>query len=82
MEDDVRYELMRDMLVDARVAADITQVEMGEYLGRPQSFVSKYERGERKLDVIEFVEIVRVTGEDPAKMVRRLAKLNSDGSKW
>lgn len=36
----------------------------------PQSFVSKYESGERRLDVAEFVRIARALGADPIKMMR------------
>lgn len=45
------------MLVKHRKQADITQQQLSRALGRPQSFVSKYERGERRLDVIEFLEV-------------------------
>lgn len=45
------------MLVEAREAAGLTQTEVARRLGKPQSFVSKYERGERRLDVTEFVEL-------------------------
>ena len=47
--------LMR-VLVDARKAVGITQQELANRLQRPQSFVAKVERGERRLDVIEFAE--------------------------
>ena len=47
--------LMR-VLVDARKAVGITQQELANRLQRPQSFVAKGERGERRLDVIEFAE--------------------------
>lgn len=35
----------------------MTQVELAEFLGQPQSYVSKYERGERRIDLVEFMEI-------------------------
>lgn len=37
-----------------------------------QSYVSKYERGERRLDVVEFLEIARVIGLDPHELLREL----------
>lgn len=40
----------------------MTQVQIAEKLGRPQSFISKYERGERRLDFSEFVELADVLG--------------------
>ena len=43
-------------------------------LGRPQSFVSKYECGERRLDLVEFLEIASVLKINPAAFVKRLEK--------
>jgi transcriptional regulator with XRE-family HTH domain len=41
-------------------------------LKRPQSFVSKFERGERRLDVLEFREVAQALGIDPIRFLRRL----------
>jgi transcriptional regulator with XRE-family HTH domain len=60
------------LLLQARKDAGLTQAEISSRLKRPQSFVSKYERGERRLDVVEFGEVARALGVDP---VRFLAKL-------
>jgi transcriptional regulator with XRE-family HTH domain len=68
------YDKFRQLLVDARTTAGITQVELAEQLERPQSFVSKFERGERRLDVIEFIEVVNALGIDPATFIKRLIK--------
>jgi hypothetical protein len=38
-------------------------------LGRPQSFIAKYEGGGRRLDVAEFIKIARIIGADPFKML-------------
>jgi hypothetical protein len=47
-------------------------------LGRPQSFVSKYENGERQIDVAEFIEILSALGADPAGGVANvLTRLSS-----
>jgi transcriptional regulator with XRE-family HTH domain len=59
------YERFRQILIQARKAAGITQAELSTKLSRPQSFVSKYERGERRLDVIELLEVARALGADP-----------------
>lgn len=66
------YKRLRDVLVQARKGAGLTQAELSSRLKRPQSFVSKYERGERRLDVIEFAEVCRALGIDP---IRCLVKL-------
>jgi transcriptional regulator with XRE-family HTH domain len=65
------YQKFRDLLVDARKKAAITQAELSGRLKRPQSFVSKYERGERRLDVIEFGDVARALGIDPLRFLRR-----------
>jgi len=56
----------------ARQDADVTQVELAERLDRPQSFVAKYENGERRLDVIEFIEIARALKVPPKRLFERL----------
>lgn len=62
----------RELLVEARKDADLTQAELSSRLNRPQSFVSKYERGERRLDVVEFGEVARALGVDPVNFLARL----------
>lgn len=51
------YEYFRSLLVIAREKAGLTQTEVSVRLGRPQSFVAKYEGGERRLDLIEFIQV-------------------------
>jgi len=65
--DDGAYKKLRELLVEVRRAAGLTQAELSQQLNRPQSFVSKYERGERRLDVVEFGEVARALGVDPVK---------------
>ena len=55
-------------LVAARKGAGVRQQALAKRLGRPQSFVAKYEGGERRIDLIEFVAIVRALGADPVKL--------------
>ena len=62
---------IREQFIQARRSAGLTQVGLAERLKRPQSFVSKYERGERKLDVIEFCEVCRALEVDPVAFLRR-----------
>jgi transcriptional regulator with XRE-family HTH domain len=46
-------------MIAARKDANFTQVALAEALGKPQSFVAKYENGERRLDVVEFILVIR-----------------------
>ena len=47
------YAVFRDLLREVRTDRGFTQVQLSETLGMPQSFVSKYETGERRLDMVE-----------------------------
>jgi transcriptional regulator with XRE-family HTH domain len=60
------------MLVNARKAKGLTQAELAERLSRPQSYISKYERGERRVDVVEFVEIAEGLSLDPCDIIKRI----------
>jgi transcriptional regulator with XRE-family HTH domain len=63
------YQRLRETLVAARRSRQLTQADLGRALGRPQSFVSKYERGERRLDLVEVVEIAEALRIDPCDLV-------------
>ena len=67
-----RLSAFAELLKGARREAGLTQVELAKKLRRPQSYVSKYERGDRRLDVIEFLEVARVIGFDPHELLREL----------
>ena len=64
-----RHQEFIAFIASARKAAGITQVELATRLGRPQSFVSKVERSERRLDVIEFCQVAEALGREPAKLL-------------
>ncbi|MND45339.1 helix-turn-helix protein [compost metagenome] len=64
-----RHQEFIAFIASVRKAADVTQAELAERLGKPQSFVSKVERGERRLDVIEFCQVAEALGKDPAKLL-------------
>lgn len=53
------YDIFRQCMIAARKAAKLTQATLAQSLNKPQSFVAKYENGERRLDVIEFLLITR-----------------------
>jgi transcriptional regulator with XRE-family HTH domain len=62
-------ELLR-VLVSARRDAGLRQIDLAARLGKPQSFVSKVERGERRLDVIELIVVLRAIGADEMTFLR------------
>ena len=53
-----------ELMTGARKAAGLTQHALAHRLKKPQSFVAKYEGGERRLDVVEFVAIARALDVD------------------
>lgn len=61
---------LRCRLRGAREAGGLTQADLAAQLCKPQSFVSKFELGERRLDVVEYAEICEILGIDPAQLLR------------
>jgi len=63
---------LQSLLRQLRVEAGLKQEEVASRLERPQSFVSKYETGERRLDVLELREVCRAMGLTLPEFVQRL----------
>ena len=57
------------MLVSARRERGWSQNEVAKIIGHHQQFVSRYETGERRLDVVEFIDIAQLLGLDPIAML-------------
>jgi len=69
-----RQKLLQKLLSDARRAEELTQTDVARRLKRPQSFVAKYEGGERRLDVVEFIEVAEALDRDPCELLARLIR--------
>ncbi|MEP2990017.1 MAG: helix-turn-helix transcriptional regulator [Parasphingorhabdus sp.] len=65
---------LMEALKRARLDAELTQTQLAERLDRPQSFVAKYENGERKIEVVEFVHITRAIGINGNKVLEAVAR--------
>ena len=63
-----------------RSEAGMRQIDMAEALGVPQSYVSKYESGERRLDVLELRAVCRAAGISLGAFGRRLEKVFAEAS--
>lgn len=68
------YQLVIKLLRSVRIDRGITQSQLAESLGKPQSFIAKVENGERRLDVIEFAAIARLLSLDPAEILSAVMK--------
>jgi len=66
------YKVLRERLVAARHAAGLTQIELAKKLGRSQSFVAKYEGGERRIDLVEFLEIAEALEMNVSRAIRAI----------
>src|SRR5216683_7318507 len=69
-----RHRKLRELLVARREAAGLTQTVLAQRLGKPPSYVAKYELGERRLDVLEYLGISTAIGFDPCELIRALLK--------
>ena len=69
------YKALIELLVRARHQAGLSQVDLGERIGRPQTFVSKIERGERRIDLVEFLILCSAMGADPHDLVTELQRV-------
>ena len=70
------YEALRAVLKRTRKQCGLTQVALAARLDKPQSYVSKYESGERRLDIIEFFTIAQKMEVDPVAMLREAGLLD------
>jgi transcriptional regulator with XRE-family HTH domain len=61
-----------------RKSKNLTQADVAQKLGRPQSFVAKYEGGERRLDVVEFVDVAQALGADPSLLLADMLRASSE----
>ncbi len=68
------YEYMARFLIDARKNLGLRQSDLAGRLRKPQSFVSKYESLERRLDILEFIRICEALDLNPAAVVSDLQK--------
>ncbi len=64
-----------ELLIQKRMAAATTQNELARQLGEYQSFVARLESGQRRIDVIEFLELAKILDFDAAEAIRAIELL-------
>jgi transcriptional regulator with XRE-family HTH domain len=69
---------MIEILVDARKQAGIRQAELARRVGKTQTFVTRFEAGQRRIDAIELLALCRIIGIDPVNVVRKLLKVEDE----
>ncbi len=62
------------MLRDERTKRSLSQSVLAKKLDKPQSFIAKVEKGERRLDLIEFLTIAKAMKLDPIRFIRKLQR--------
>ncbi len=70
-----RQEALTALLIKERKAAGLTQAMVAKKLGRYQSFVATIEQGQRRVDVIEFIDIAAAIGFSAEKALGKLARI-------
>lgn len=65
-----RYASLVHALREIRKQNNVTQIQLAERLGKPQSYIAKVETLERKLDIVEFVDWCKAIGADPTVLIR------------
>ncbi len=70
-----RYLRLINALIQARKNAGLTQAQVSEKLSKPQSYIAKIEGADRKLDVVEFVELCENIHQDPSELIKVLGTI-------
>lgn len=66
---DSRYRWVIEQLIETRKRQALTQQAVAEKLGKPQQYVSRYETGDRRLDIFEFVDVATALDIDALALV-------------
>jgi transcriptional regulator with XRE-family HTH domain len=68
------HQVLIELLASTREQAGLTQRDLASRLRRPHSFIGRIEAGERRVDVVEFIEIAKVLGVDPETLFAKLVE--------
>jgi len=74
------HTVLVELLIEARKSLGLNQTQLGARVGRGQGFISLIERGQRRIDVVEFVALARALEKDPQSMFLKLLSLDERDS--
>nr|WP_284699576.1 helix-turn-helix transcriptional regulator [Sphingomonas lycopersici] len=63
-------------MVEARKQQALTQQAVADKIGKPQQYVSRYETGERRLDIFEFIDVAAALDVDALSLIRTAPEAN------
>ena len=70
-----RHKAVVALLIEKREASGLTQCDVAAKLGEYQSFVARLESGQRRVDVVEFLELAEILGFDPNHALSSVMRL-------
>lgn len=73
-----RYRQLIQTLIQARKQAKLTQSEVAQKLDKPQSYIAKIEGKDRKLDVLEFIELCEILGVKPSNLIKEIENFHCE----
>lgn len=75
-----RHKALINLLIEAREKAGLTQTELAEKIGEYQSFVARLESGQRRVDVVEFLELAEALQLDATAAISKLASIREQSA--
>ncbi len=73
-----QHAMLIRLLIEKRQAIGMTQTKLAEHLGEYQSFVARMESGQRRVDVVEFIELARILKFDAGEVIGNMKQIDKD----
>jgi transcriptional regulator with XRE-family HTH domain len=69
-----RHRILIALLIERRKVAGLTQAQLADRLGKSRSFIARLESGQRRVYVVELLELAKVLGFDAGKVTGTVKK--------
>lgn len=73
---DPRHQALVELLIAERKRAGLRQIDVAQRIGQSQGWIAHIESGQRRVDVVEFLELAQAIGFDPLRVLRRIRQLS------